>query len=629
MSVFFRLLLAVFVMHVHVATAQIAIFDTATGWVDIPSVAVGGKVYIKVRLKDTGGLVFQLQAATLEQPNATPPIAHYDAATAVLDLPIVNAGAVNYHNVTLKNIGNYTFTVQSGTAVAALARIPAPPRWIETWSSADADPRTGTYTLSVVDPLAANTLMTVDTISVPDMALGSARVHGGTFDPISGQVIDPGVRHLAYTRGGKLYHVNLDRNSGTVPVPVQMTTETNALSAPILQAQSARGDDAVFRYTTGLGDRYVRLSATATTAPLQAATFPGDAQTTGLLGSIVDPDSGILLGLIWSSRTPNNSHRLFRTAADFSGPVSIGVYSTAISNVTGDSMARMMRGWTYVADGALRRYDFATHEVSVMLQNADLFGVALHDDDSLFIRTRQGAVQTLMRCVDARTASCVTLFSGAEVGTAETSVLSQNSTHVQITSIGGTATVSVRKADGAVTRLDFPSTDTVRQWAAGNGQAVGERLFYWRNNGTRSLVGSVKGDGSDRREFEGTPVTSAWALPARVAAHRLGYREHMSPYAKLLVRVGPAGNGSERLAWLDGSTGELSADLGSVPSSFFNTFSSFPVTEHPYPQMHGNISSVGLRRETVRQFQPTITVLDAFMIGVQAPAIVRLTNYAQ
>jgi hypothetical protein len=153
----------------------------------------------------------------------------------------------------------------------------------------------------------------------------------------------------------------------------------------------------------------------------------------------------------------------------------------------------------------------------------------------------------LLCCVDAAGARCVTLLSGSAVGTTANAFLLQTRNYVQLYPVSGTLVTSVRKADGASVQIDIPTGGFVQLWSSfgSAGQAAGDRLFYWHNNGSRNLVGSILADGSDRKEFDGTPISTVWTLPQRLAPHRLGNLDGVAPTIAA-VRAGaqPAGNGS-------------------------------------------------------------------------------------
>lgn len=623
------------------AMAQIAVYDTAAGLVHIPSVAVGSSTYTQVVLKDLGGLRFVVQSATLEAIGATPAFAVFDTAGERLTIPVVNVGSINYTGVSLRHEGNLVFSVLGATETAAPPRVDAPARWLEVWTSTNADTRSGTYTLSVTPADAPGALLPVDSsVPVADFQGLVARVRGGSYDPATGRVADPGVRHLVINRGGQLYRVSFDRTGAAAPVPARLSNETGARGAPLVQAQSATGDDALIGYGVSTGSRFVRLSADAASVPLRLPSFPGDLATQSLVGSVVDPERGTLTGLLWNSlvrfasgSTPAQ-YRLFRTGADFQSPVSIAVYNSSIEPLAGShSQQRMARGWAFRADGALRRYDYATGTVSVMQDGVSgTLEAALPDDDGVVLRGTVDGSQRLLRCVDAPTARCATLLQGTAVGTSANSSLRLTRHFVQIVPVGGTVITTVNKADGALAQVDIPAGGLVRQWLSMGlvGQGAGDRLFYWRNSGTRNLVGSIGADGSDRQEFDGTPIATVWTMPAEVAAHRLGHLDGWTPYDKLLVRAGVAGNpgnaaSTDRLAWLDGSTGGLTADLGTVPSRYFSVANNFPAVAPPYPLLMGSKGTVGLLAD-VQQPTGTVKQLDAFLLGTLPPSLRRLST---
>lgn len=99
-----------------VAAAQVTTYDAPTGLVTIPSVAVGSTSYTNVTLNDRGNFVFELTGATEQQP-AMPAdaLTSYDLATGVLTLPAVKLGNDTYIDVTLLNVGNFVFTLQTAT----------------------------------------------------------------------------------------------------------------------------------------------------------------------------------------------------------------------------------------------------------------------------------------------------------------------------------------------------------------------------------------------------------------------------------------------------------------------------------------------------------------------------------
>jgi hypothetical protein len=97
------------------AAGQSSNYDSATNLLTIPSVQTGAATYVDVTLRNIGEYTFTLQGATPQVPPGTG-VASYDSATAVLTLPLVMVGYSSYINVTLRNVGNYTFTLLSATA---------------------------------------------------------------------------------------------------------------------------------------------------------------------------------------------------------------------------------------------------------------------------------------------------------------------------------------------------------------------------------------------------------------------------------------------------------------------------------------------------------------------------------
>ena len=96
------------------AWCQVTSYDATSGLVTIPSVSVGTSTYTNVTLRDTGNFVFTLQGATPQVP-AAPGMGSYDPTTGLLTLPAVKVGTQTYLDVQLKDVGNYTFTLQAAT----------------------------------------------------------------------------------------------------------------------------------------------------------------------------------------------------------------------------------------------------------------------------------------------------------------------------------------------------------------------------------------------------------------------------------------------------------------------------------------------------------------------------------
>jgi len=96
------------------ASAQVISYDPGTSILTIPSVKVGGDTYLDVTLRNVGNYTFVLQGAAAQVPPGAA-AASYDVATGLLTLPSVAVGYTTFVNVTLLNVGNYTFAVQSAT----------------------------------------------------------------------------------------------------------------------------------------------------------------------------------------------------------------------------------------------------------------------------------------------------------------------------------------------------------------------------------------------------------------------------------------------------------------------------------------------------------------------------------
>ncbi len=96
------------------ATAQVTVYDVATNVVTIPSVSVGSSTYTQVTLLDVGNYTFTLQGATEQKP-AAPGVATYEPASGLLTIPAVRLGTETYLDVKLLDMGNYVFSLQSAT----------------------------------------------------------------------------------------------------------------------------------------------------------------------------------------------------------------------------------------------------------------------------------------------------------------------------------------------------------------------------------------------------------------------------------------------------------------------------------------------------------------------------------
>jgi uncharacterized protein YkwD len=104
------------------ADAQVANYDLATGILSLPAVTVGAATYVNVTLRNIGSFTFTLQGATEQLPPGAATNA-YDGATGILSIPTVQVVNTTYVNVTLRNVGSYTFSLLTATEQTP----PAPP----------------------------------------------------------------------------------------------------------------------------------------------------------------------------------------------------------------------------------------------------------------------------------------------------------------------------------------------------------------------------------------------------------------------------------------------------------------------------------------------------------------------
>jgi len=98
------------------AWAQSISYDFATGILTIPSVKVGTATFVNVTLLNIGNFTFTLQGATAQVPPG-PALATYDPATGIATLPSVQAGPDRY-DVTLQYLGNVSFRLLSATLLS-------------------------------------------------------------------------------------------------------------------------------------------------------------------------------------------------------------------------------------------------------------------------------------------------------------------------------------------------------------------------------------------------------------------------------------------------------------------------------------------------------------------------------
>jgi hypothetical protein len=477
--------------------------------------------------------------------------------------------------------------------------------------------------LAVADPDVPGQLVPVARTNVAN--LGARRLHvlGGGFDPVSGQVTDPGVRQLVYVEDGRIVNIDLERGA-IAPTPRQVSTETSAEGPLALVAQNAKGSTALLQYQTRSSTlRYVLLSDDAGTAPRTAPVFGGDVFALGHLAAIPDPATGEMIGHLWSSLTPASQVRVFRTGPDLSGQATLAQFRQF------EAFPRSAQGLFFLADGALRRYDFALGVFQVVFEGViERIGTSLIDDDSFHLRVQTAAGPVLLRCADAVNVQCSAIASGSILTARAVASMAQTRDYLLLVAPDGTTITSVHKGDGSLAQPTVPD-GSLRSWLSlTQGNANGNRLVYFRvERGTlRNLIGSVQADGSERRELDGTP----WAivgLPSGVAMHRLGVRPAEVPMARLLVRTsqGDPTLGSDSMGWLDATEGQVIGLGGTIASRYLRLGSTFGVSP-PYSQLQGRTATVGLQTDVVSsQTGATSTRVESYMLS-ELLGVVRLTT---
>ncbi len=603
--------------------AQTATYDALRGELRLSAVQVGAAVYTNVVLKDTGGFRFVLQAASLQSPPTSAPAGRYEPASRLLRVPLVRGGTVSYNAVVLADEGNLVFSLRDARLQPTTPALASTRRWLEAWSTANADPRSGTFDLAVADPDVPGQLVPVARTNVAN--LGARRLHvlGGGFDPVSGQVTDPGVRQLVYVEDGRIVNIDLERGA-IAPTPRQVSTETSAEGPLALVAQNAKGSTALLQYQTRSSTlRYVLLSDDAGTAPRTAPVFGGDVFALGHLAAIPDPATGEMIGHLWSSLTPASQVRVFRTGPDLSGQATLAQFRQF------EAFPRSAQGLFFLADGALRRYDFALGVFQVVFEGViERIGTSLIDDDSFHLRVQTAAGPVLLRCADAVNVQCSAIASGSILTARAVASMAQTRDYLLLVAPDGTTITSVHKGDGSLAQPTVPD-GSLRSWLSlTQGNANGNRLVYFRvERGTlRNLIGSVQADGSERRELDGTP----WAivgLPSGVAMHRLGVRPAEVPMARLLVRTsqGDPTLGSDSMGWLDATEGQVIGLGGTIASRYLRLGSTFGVSP-PYSQLQGRTATVGLQTDVVSsQTGATSTRVESYMLS-ELLGVVRLTT---
>jgi hypothetical protein len=520
-----------------------------------------------------------------------------------------------------------------------LPRAAAADRYVEAWSSADTSIG---FDLAVVDPDSPATLIAVDQLpAVADSFNHVVRVRGGSsFNPGAATVSGVGTRHLLYLKSGAIYKVTLDKAAGATPAPVRLSTETQARPNSLnVVAQSATGDDALIHYTNAsFQSRYVRLSTASTSAPITALAsfqFPGDSGPPSLTSWITDPATGAISGYLFRTFLVGGGARLSRTDANFGNPTSIMTFSSFQSlNAVILMGSRMRNGYFFLADGALRRYDFATGEVRVVhpVATAADFGAFVSDDDNIYFRVQTGGGPQLIKAADNATSTGVVLVNGTLGVNADPAPLYQTRDYLiyHPDTFAGDA-ISVRKSDGFQTVL-AAQPGLVFSWSPSFSAASGNRVFFHRLDlsvGLYNIVGSMNADGSDLKETVGLP-TIVYAETATVPYHRVHSWYYDRPFDRLLIRTWPAlqyppWTGANTLAWMNASTGEIDVAAGALPGSLFAPGAGDFGSPHP-PYTTQFISGAGAFGYSAPVPHTPTRRLDAIFMSGGPNSLLRLTN---
>lgn len=519
-------------------------------------------------------------------------------------------------------VSNALGSVTSGEAVLTVtATAPPPPaRYVPVWSSADTTSGSGSYTLSVVDPVAPGSLITVDQVATTPANLAILRVRGGSYDAAAGSLSDVGVRNLVYVKDGSLYRVNLDKG-GATPAPLRLSNEAGGPQTLGIVAVSASGDDALIRYLLPQngGVRYVGLSATSTSAPRTAPVFPGDSGTFALVGWATDPTTGAITTLYWESSPSGGGRRLFRTDASFGNATSVATFASTINKLWfGIGVldgGRMRHGMFFIADGALRRLDFASGNLRVV-HGGVTAGGGVFDDTHVYLLLQTASARQLVRAADDDSSPGQVISADAALA-GYIGITNQTRDHLLfITGAAGETAVSVRKTDGLFTPLPPPSPPAglTHSWTTAvslSEGTVGNRVFYH----FPGRIGSINADGTDRREHSGYFTVTLMA-PAALPPHRLHASDIRMPAARILVQRGSA------LTWLELATGDLGVTVGNSPG--VATFGNEPSPYHDYSL--GRSGAIGYQAHVQTSPGTTVGRLDAIYLTDQAGSLLRLTN---
>ncbi|MBI5721091.1 MAG: hypothetical protein HZC37_25750 [Burkholderiales bacterium] len=552
-----------------------------------------------------------------------------DIAGATAASYTIGAAAIGDSGATFSvRVSNSVNSVTSAAATLTVSPAAAAPYpyYIAVWSSNDLTAGSGSYTLSVVDPASPGTMTAVDTVpAAAENVRNILRIRGGAYDAASGELSDPGVRHIVYVKGGSLYRLSLDKGA-SIPAPARLSSETGANGVVLdVAARSQAGDDALIVYGTSAGStRYVGLHAAADAAPRAAPTFPGDLPTFALASWTTHPSTGAMTSLIWRNVQASGGSRLFSTDPQFANPSSLATFASAIAAVGAQSGviggSRMRAGMLFVADDKLHRLDLVngTGLRELRAGVGTLMSGTVYDDTHVYLRTSVGGTMQILRAPDADTGAAELIASGAAAGGANDIVEQTRDYLVLISGATGENAVSVRKTDGLVTPLPPapPNGIFTTSWSvltpAFHEITAGNRVFY--SIGLR--LGSVLADGTDRKEYAGSFILTG-ALPQRVRPHMLQAGDLHTPAARGLMQSGNA------LRWIDFATGDLGVSVGTAPGT-----GTFGNSASPFKDWSiGAAGYIGWQKTV--QVSPGVLVgrLDALYLAEEADSLRRLTNF--
>ncbi len=438
------------------------------------------------------------------------------------------------------------------------------------------------YTLSAVDELDGKKGATIDTLPIA-ASTGVLRIRGGDYDG-AGNISKVVTKFVVYSKNGGVYKLPM-QTDGFAPVPTRLSTEANlvALPAGAVIAQTFSGDEALLRYDSSvLGQtRYIRLSMTPTSAPLNLGPSPfigGGSQQ--VVAGINDIASGAIVFYLLT-----DGARMYRTDSSFQNPFILQPYSAGAFQVPGaPSVARMGKGFFFVSDGVLRRYDYAERDVRSVFGLTTTAANALADDTHFYVLYDGPAGFTIVKSPDTLDSRGVILASNIAPAsiTGAAPRFAQTKDHLIFLNASGQA-VAVRKSDGAQTNLGGIAGDWDTISTQGLDGPIGNRVFYSKTDAAsgKRVFGSVNADGTDRKEIIGAVFAGVRGLPGTLGVHRSQIGDARGPFSRLLVAVGDITNAADLkgdLSWVSATTGTVefvagslgSATLGVEPSGPFN-----------------------------------------------------------